>query len=66
MAGNASSGRNPQAKKSFSYEVELCNYENDGNCFYPECWSGCPDQVVKLSLLHWLRYRWYEYKRRRK
>ncbi|KKM64797.1 hypothetical protein LCGC14_1497640 [marine sediment metagenome] len=32
-----------------------CNYDNkDGNCCYPECWSGCPNKIMKISLFRYL------------
>ena len=43
-----------------------CNYDNkDGNCWYPECWSGCANKVMELNLLQYIKYKYYQWKAKR-
>lgn len=31
-----------------------CNYDNDGNCWYPECWEGCNYKITKISIFKYI------------
>ncbi|KKN90897.1 hypothetical protein LCGC14_0224810 [marine sediment metagenome] len=39
-----------------------CNYDNDGNCYYPECWEGCNSKIMKLNLFQYIKYKYYLWK----
>ncbi len=31
-----------------------CNYENNGNCYYPKCWKGCPNKITKIPFFRYI------------
>lgn len=32
-----------------------CNYNNDGNCYYPVCWAGCRYKIIKISFFRYIK-----------